>query len=50
MKKTTNKNLKFLLLVAAIFVVGVGVAYAALSATLNITFGDVSQSAITSKI
>lgn len=47
MKKQRSKNLKFLLLVAAIFVVGVGVAYAALSATLNITFGNVAQSAIT---
>lgn len=47
MKKRRSKSLRFMLLIAAIFVVGVGVAYAALSATLNITFGNVTQSAIT---
>ena len=46
MKKLQSKNLKFLLLVAAMFVVGTGVAFAALSATLTMTFGSVSQNAI----
>lgn len=46
MKKRRSKNLKILLLAAAIFVVGVGIAYAALSATLSITFGNVTQSAV----
>ena len=47
MKEKRKQSLKFLLLVAAILVVGVGVAYAALSTTLNITFGNVTQNAIT---
>ena len=46
MKKITKKQLKFLLLVAMIFVVGTGVAFAALSATLNITFGSLTQNPI----
>lgn len=40
-------NLKFLLLLSAILVVGVVVAYAALSTTLTITFGNVTQNALT---
>ncbi len=46
MKKLSKQNLKFLFLVATIMVVGVGIAYAALSTTLNITFGSVTQSAL----
>lgn len=46
MKKRNSKNLKILLLAAAIFVAGVGIAYAALSTTLSITFGNVTQSAV----
>ena len=44
--KIKSKNLKLLLLIVAILVVGVGIAYAALSTTLNITFGSVTQSAV----
>ena len=40
-------NLRFLLLAAAILVVGVGIAYAVLSATLTITFGNVTQNKLT---
>jgi len=40
-------NLKFLLLLSMILVVGVVVAYAALSTTLTITFGNVTQNALT---
>ena len=47
MKKFDNNNLKFLLLVAAVLVVGIGIAYAALNTTLNITFNKVTQNAIT---
>ncbi len=46
MKKIQKKQLKFLLLVAMIFVVGTGIAFAALSATLNITFGSITQNPI----
>ena len=46
MKILQNKNLRFILLVAAILLVGVGVAYAALSTTLNITFNKVTQNAL----
>lgn len=46
MKKLSKENLKFLLMVATIMIVGVGIAYAALSTTLNITFGSVTQSAL----
>ena len=46
MKKLKKEELKFVLLVAAILVVGVGIAYAALSTTLSITFGTVTQSAL----
>jgi len=46
MKKIRGKKLNFLLIIAAVLVVGIGVAYAALSTTLNITFGNVTQSAI----
>ena len=46
MKKLSKENLKFLFLVATVLVVGVGIAYAALSTTLNITFGSVTQSAL----
>lgn len=46
-KLLQSENLKFILLVAVILTVGVGVAYAALSATLNITFNRVTQNALT---
>lgn len=46
MKKIKNQDLKFLLLVVAILLVGVGIAYAVLSATLTITFGTVTQNAL----
>lgn len=46
MKKNKSKTLKQLLIIVAILTFGVGVAYAALSATLNITFGKVTQSAL----
>ena len=47
MKKLRSKELKYLLLVAAIFVIGTGVAFAALSATLTITFGSITQNSLT---
>lgn len=47
MKKLRRKELKYLLLVAAIFVIGTGVAFAALSATLTITFGSITQNSLT---
>ncbi len=47
MKILKNENLRFLLLVALILVVGIGIAYAALSATLDITFNRITQNAIT---
>ncbi len=46
MKKLKSKELKFLLLVAAIFVVGTGIAFAALSATLTMTFGKITQNSL----
>ena len=46
MKKIKDQNLKFILLVAAVLLLGVGIAYAALSTTLTITFGSVTQSAL----
>ena len=46
MKKLENKNLRFLLLVAAVLIAGVGVAYATLSTTLNATFNKVTQNPI----
>jgi len=45
-KRFKSKNLKFTLLVATILLVGVGIAYAALSTTLTITFGKITQSAL----
>jgi len=45
MKK--RQDYKFLLLVAIILVAGIGIAYAALSTTLTITFGQITQSALT---
>lgn len=47
MKKLKDQNLKFILIVAAVLLVGVGIAYAALSTTLTVTFGTVTQSALT---
>ena len=47
MKKNNTETLKYFLLLAGILVVGVGVAYAALSTTLTVTFGKVTQNAIT---
>ena len=47
MKKLKSKELKFLLLVAAIFVIGTGIAFAALSASLTITFGTITQNSLT---
>ena len=44
--KIKKETLKYLLLIVAILVVGVGIAYAALSTTLSITFGNVTQSAV----
>lgn len=41
-----NKDLKILLCIAVIFVVGTGIAFAALSATLSVTFNKVTQSAL----
>ena len=46
MKILQNKNLRFLLLVAAILIVGVSIAYAVLSTTLTITFSKVTQNSI----
>ncbi len=46
MKLLQNKNLRFLLLVAAILIVGVSIAYAVLSTTLTITFNKVTQNGI----
>ena len=46
MKILKDQNLKFILLVAAVLLLGVGIAYAALSTTLTITFGKVTQSAL----
>ncbi|MBR2678462.1 MAG: hypothetical protein IKE63_03500 [Bacilli bacterium] len=46
MKKINSQTLKYLLLIVAILTLGIGVAYAALSATLNITFGNVTQNAL----
>ena len=45
--KLNNQNLRFILLVAVVMLVGVGIAYAALSTTLTITFGNVKQNALT---
>ncbi|MBR4693337.1 MAG: hypothetical protein IKQ06_04675 [Bacilli bacterium] len=45
MKK--RHDYKFLLLVAVIMVAGIGIAYAALSTTLTITFGTITQNALT---
>ena len=48
MKKIqNNETLRLVLAVALVLLVGVSVAYAALSTTLNITFGKVTQSALT---
>ena len=41
----SNKKLKMLLLIVAVLLVGVTVAYAALSATLNVTVNKVTQNA-----
>jgi len=43
----SNKKLKMLLLIVAVLLVGVTVAYAALSATLNVTINKVTQNAQT---
>ena len=48
MKK--NENLKFMALVAVVILLGVGIAYAALSTTLTVTFGKVTQNALTWKV
>ena len=48
MKK--NENLKLLALFAVIVLLGVGIAYAALSTTLTVTFGKVTQNALTWKV
>ena len=42
-----RKDLKLLLAVAVILIAGIGIGYAALSTTMTITFGNVSQSALT---
>ena len=42
-----NRNIKFMILVAAILVTSVGIAYALLSTTLNVTISSVTQSAMT---
>ena len=47
MKKNNTETLKLFLLLGGILVLGVGVAYAALSTTLTVTFGKVTQNAIT---
>ena len=44
MKK--KENLLPLIIVAGVLVVGIGIAYAALSTTLTITFGNVTQTAL----
>ena len=41
-----NRNVKFMILVAAILVTSVGIAYALLSTTLNVTISSVTQSAM----
>lgn len=46
-KLLQNENLKFLLLIAVVLIAGVGVAYAALSTTLNVTFNKITQNALT---
>lgn len=47
MIKINNDALKYVALIAVILIVGIGVAYAALSATLNITFNNVTQNSVT---
>lgn len=47
MKKNNKETLKLFLLLGGILVLGVGIAYAALSTTLTVTFGKVTQNAIT---
>ena len=42
-----NRNIKFMILVTAILVTSVGIAYALLSTTLNVTVESVTQSAMT---
>lgn len=45
-RNSENKTIKTLIIVAVIVLLGVGVAYAALSASLTITFNKVTQSAL----
>ena len=47
MVEQKKQNLKFVLLVAAVLVLGMGIAFAALSTTLTITFNNVTQNALT---
>ena len=47
MRKINNEALKYVLLIAVILVLGVGIAYAALSTTLNITFNNLTQNPVT---
>lgn len=47
MENLQNRKLKMILLIAFVLVVSVGIAYAALSATLTITFGNVVQNKLT---
>ena len=42
-----SNNLKALLVIALVLLAGVGIAYAALSTTLTMTFGNVTQNALT---
>ena len=46
-KLQNNQNLKFILAVALVLLGGISIAYAALSTTLTITFGKVTQNALT---
>ena len=47
MRKNGIQNLRILLLAAVIMLVGIGIAYAALSSTLTVTMNKVTQSALT---
>lgn len=47
MRRRKQYNLKFLLILSAILVVGIGIAYAVLSTTLTITMNKVTQNALT---
>ena len=45
--KIERRDLNLLLIVAVVLIAGIGIGYAALSTTMTITFGDVTQSVLT---